>query len=212
MLAVIVRQGSDAAEGGPTRWCQQLQQWNNNQLATIKQRRRSNDATAQQTMMVAVKRGQQWRSNNCVAVEERILDMAMEEQQLPNPCWRTSNLGRMWRRTTAADKRRCRAMKACQQATAMVGGWGAMTGRWQLSRVDSSEGANMEYRVAEEETAAWGAAAEARHKCATHPSGKAATNAQHRWGRESKLMHAAGGVRSAMHRHGFVRNLGRGWL
>jgi hypothetical protein len=63
-----------------------------------------------------------WRSNNCVAAEERISDMATEEQQMPNPCWQTSNLGRMWRRMTAADKRWRRVMKACQQAAATVGG------------------------------------------------------------------------------------------
>jgi hypothetical protein len=76
--------------------------------------------------------------------------------------------------------------------------------------VDSSEGVNTEYGVAEEETTMRGAAAEARHKRATHPSGMAAAIVQHRWGRESKFMHAAGRVWSVMHRHGFVRNLGRG--
>jgi hypothetical protein len=45
-------------------------------------------------MMVAVKRGRWWRSNDSVAVEEHILDVATEEQQMPNLCWRTSNLGK----------------------------------------------------------------------------------------------------------------------
>ncbi len=78
--------------------------------------------TAQRTMTVAVKRGRQWRSNDCVAAEERIWDVAMGERQMPNPGRQTSDLGRKWRRTTVADERRCRAMKACQRATATVGG------------------------------------------------------------------------------------------
>ncbi len=41
-----------------------------------------------------------------MAAEEHISDVATEERQMPNPCWQASNLGRLWRRTTAADERR----------------------------------------------------------------------------------------------------------
>ena len=50
-----------------------------------------------------------------MAVEERMLDVVMEEQQMPN----------LWRhRTTAADERWVRAMKmkAFQRTMATVGG------------------------------------------------------------------------------------------
>ncbi len=180
-------QGRGAAGGGMTRWCQRLQWWNDNQLAPINWRRRSNSATAQLRMMMAVKRGQQWRTNNCVAAtDERMSDAAMEEQPMLNPWQRLSDKVRMWRRLMAANKMRHGAKKACQQMAGTVCGWGATRGWWQLSREDSSEGA-IRNGVAEEE----GLPHEERWqrpttKHLTYPSGKVFTNAQHCWGRGSK--------------------------
>jgi hypothetical protein len=51
-----------------------------------------------------------------------LLEAATEEQQMPNPWWQTSDYGRMWQRTTAADERQHREMKACQRTTVTVGG------------------------------------------------------------------------------------------
>ena len=55
------------------------------------------------------------------------------------------DLGVKWMRTTAADERQQRVMKACQWTKVTVGCWGAMAGWWRRSREDSSEGASTEY-------------------------------------------------------------------